>query len=72
VEYRSPVRKKVHIMRASTKNILYGKFHEVKGNFRATVGNTVSSRKLALYGNVERLGGIMQWRFGRVERVLGW
>jgi hypothetical protein len=72
VKDRSPVRKKVHTMRASTKNILYGKYHEVRGSFRSTIGNTVNSRRMAYFGHAERLGGIVQWRFGRVERVFGW
>ena len=58
-------------MRASTRYIVNGKYHEVKGSFRNLLGNSVSSRRLALSGQVERIGGIMQWRFGRIGRAFG-
>jgi hypothetical protein len=59
-------------MRASTKNVLVGTYHKMRGSVRTTVGNTLSSRRRAFSGRVERAGGIMQVKFGRVERLFGW
>lgn len=59
-------------MRASTKNLVNGKFHEVKGSVKTAFGSAMNSRRLAISGQIERVGGIVQSNFGRVEKVLGW
>ncbi|HEY6837902.1 MAG TPA: hypothetical protein VI389_04085 [Geobacteraceae bacterium] len=59
-------------MRASTKNRMMGTFHKLRGSVRITLGNSFNKRGLAFSGRVERVGGIMQVKFGRMERRLGW
>jgi uncharacterized protein YjbJ (UPF0337 family) len=58
-------------MKASTRNLIKGTFHKVKGSVRATLGNSLNSRRAALSGNVERVGGIVQSNFGRIEKICG-
>ena len=59
-------------MRASTKNLLLGRFHRMRGSVRATVGNSLNMRRLWFTGHMERLGGTARMNFGRMERGLGW
>jgi hypothetical protein len=65
-------RKKVHTMRASTKNLILGRFHRMRGSVRVTVGSNLKWRRVAFSGHMERLGGMARMNFGRMERVLGW
>jgi uncharacterized protein YjbJ (UPF0337 family) len=59
-------------MRASTKNLWTGRYHEAKGTVKAAMGSAVNSRRLAINGQFERVGGIVQSNFGRFEKVFGW
>jgi uncharacterized protein YjbJ (UPF0337 family) len=59
-------------MRASTRNLIMGTFHKMRGTVRATLGNGFNSRRVAFSGRVERVGGIVQSKFGRMERICGW
>ncbi len=59
-------------MKASTKNRVMGTYHEMKGGFKATIGSTLNSRRVAFSGRVERIGGSMQATYGRFQRFLGW
>jgi hypothetical protein len=59
-------------MRASTKNLMWGRFHIMKGSLRVTLGNTFNRRWTSFSGRVERTGGFVQSNFGRMERVCGW
>ena len=58
-------------MRASTRNLIWGTFHKMRGTIRATLGNGLRSRRVAFSGHVERVGGIVQSNFGRMERFCG-
>lgn len=59
-------------MRSSTRNLMIGMFHEMKGTVKAAVGNTMNNRWMAFSGHVERIGGKARTNFGRVERACGW
>jgi hypothetical protein len=59
-------------MRASTRNLIMGMFHTVRGTARVALGNGLSRRRMMFSGHVERVGGKMQSTFGRIERVCGW
>ena len=59
-------------MRASTKNLMMGTFHKMKGSVRTTLGSGFNSRRVAFSGWVERAGGVMQVKFGRTQRFFGW
>lgn len=50
-------------MRASTRNLIMGTFHKMRGGLRTTMG---------LSGRIERVGGMMRVTFGRTQRRLGW
>ena len=58
-------------MRASTRNLILGAFHKMRGAVRTTLGNGLNSRRTAFSGRVERVGGIVQSKFGRMERFCG-
>jgi uncharacterized protein YjbJ (UPF0337 family) len=59
-------------MRASTKNLWGGKYHEVKGSVKTAMGNTVNSRRMVINGHIERVGGIFRANVGKFEKVFGW
>jgi hypothetical protein len=50
-------------MRASTRNLIKGTFHKMRGSVRTT---------MALSGRIERVGGIVRVKFGRTQRLFGW
>jgi len=58
-------------MRRSTKDKAKGKFHEVKGKFRAKVGRATNNPSLEAEGQGEKFGGKVQKKIGQVEKILG-
>jgi hypothetical protein len=65
-------RKKVIFMRASTKNMIMGRFCRMNGNVKVTVGKGLNWRRLWFNGHMDRLNGMVRMNFGRMERVFGW
>jgi uncharacterized protein YjbJ (UPF0337 family) len=56
-------------MKRSTKDKAKGTFHEVKGGVKQTLGRATSNRRLEAEGAAERIGGKVQEKIGRVEKV---
>jgi uncharacterized protein YjbJ (UPF0337 family) len=56
-------------MNPSTNDRIEGKFHEVKGKIKETVGQVTNSPDLESEGQVENLGGKLQRKVGQVEKV---
>ena len=57
-------------MKQSTKDKAKGKFHEVKGKVKETVGRATNNPDLEAKGLVEKIGGKVQKKIGQVEKVL--
>jgi uncharacterized protein YjbJ (UPF0337 family) len=57
-------------MKQSTKDKAKGKFHEVKGAVKETVGRATNDPDLEAEGQVEKVGGKVQKKIGQVEKVL--
>jgi uncharacterized protein YjbJ (UPF0337 family) len=57
-------------MKKSTKDKAEGKFHEVKGKVKETVGQATNNPELEAEGGDEKIGGKVQKRIGQVEKVL--
>ena len=58
-------------MKAGTKDQAEGKFHEVKGKVKETVGHLTNNPDLEADGTAEKLAGNVQDKIGQVETVLG-
>jgi len=58
-------------MKQSTKDEAKGRFHEVKGKVKETVGRATNNPDLEAEGQAERIGGKIQKKIGQVEKVLG-
>jgi uncharacterized protein YjbJ (UPF0337 family) len=58
-------------MKPSTKDKAKGKFHEVRGKVKETVGRATNDPDLEAEGQVEKVGGKVQKKIGQVEKVLG-
>ena len=56
-------------MNPSTNDRIEGKFHEVKGKIKETVGQVTNNPDLESEGQVENLGGKLQRKVGQVEKV---
>jgi uncharacterized protein YjbJ (UPF0337 family) len=56
-------------MNESTNDLIAGKFHEVKGKIKETVGQVANNPELESEGQVENLGGKLQRKVGQVEKV---
>jgi uncharacterized protein YjbJ (UPF0337 family) len=56
-------------MKPSTKDQVEGKFHEVKGKLKQTVGKATNNPNLTDEGQAEKLGGKVQKKIGQVEKV---
>jgi uncharacterized protein YjbJ (UPF0337 family) len=52
------------------KNEIKGKFHEVEGSAKETVGNVTNNPDLKAKGGAEKLSGKVQKKVGQIERVL--
>lgn len=57
-------------MKASTKDELVGKVHEVKGAVKEKAGQVTGNPDLEARGAGERLAGKVQKKIGQVEEVL--
>jgi len=57
-------------MRESSKDKAKGKFHEVKGKIRQTVGRAAHKPGLEARGQVEKISGRIQGKLGQAERAL--
>ncbi len=57
-------------MKPSTTNQIQGKFHEVKGKAKQTVGQVTNNPNLAAEGQVEKVAGVVQKKVGQIEKVL--
>jgi uncharacterized protein YjbJ (UPF0337 family) len=57
-------------MKQSTKDKARGKFHEVKGKVKETVGRATNDPDLEAEGLGEKLGGKVLKKIGQVEKVL--
>jgi uncharacterized protein YjbJ (UPF0337 family) len=58
-------------VKESTKEKAKGKFHEVKGKVKEKVGRATNNPKLEAEGQGEKVGGMVQKKISRVEKVLG-
>ena len=58
-------------MKQSTKHKAKGKFHELKGKVKETVGRATNDPDLEAEGLGEKLGGKVLKKIGQVEKVLG-
>jgi uncharacterized protein YjbJ (UPF0337 family) len=56
-------------MKASTKDELAGKVHEVKGAVKEEAGHVTGHSKLEAEGAGERVAGKVQKKIGQVEKV---
>jgi uncharacterized protein YjbJ (UPF0337 family) len=56
-------------MNPSTNDQIEGKFHEVKGKIKETVGQATNNPNLETEGTAENLGGKVQKKMGQVEKV---
>jgi uncharacterized protein YjbJ (UPF0337 family) len=56
-------------MNPSTNDRIEGKFHEVKGKIKETVGQVANNPDLESEGQVENLGGKLQKKVGQVEKI---
>jgi len=58
-------------MKQSTKDAARGRFHEVKGTVKETIGRATNDPDLEAEGQVEKIGGKIQKKIGQVKKVLG-
>ena len=56
-------------MKASIKDELKGKGHELKGAVKETAGKVTNNPKLEAEGHHERVAGKVQKKIGQVEKV---
>jgi uncharacterized protein YjbJ (UPF0337 family) len=56
-------------MKASTKDQLQGKVHEVKGKIKEQAGIATKNPNLMGEGQDEKLGGKIQKKIGQIEKV---
>jgi len=57
-------------MKPSTKNIVAGKGHEVKGRVKQAAGVLLEDRDLQAEGTVEKVQGKVQQKIGQIQQVL--
>jgi uncharacterized protein YjbJ (UPF0337 family) len=57
-------------MKASTKDEVAGKLHEVKGKIKEQVGRATNNSDLETEGTTEKIGGNIQHKIGQVEKVI--
>ena len=58
-------------MKASRKDDVAGKIHEVKGTVKEKVGKLTNNPDLEAEGAVEKVAGKVQKKIGQVKKVLG-
>ena len=59
------------VMKASTKRVARGMFHEVSGKAKGMIGSLISNRMLSIKGKMELISGKMQRKVGKVQSVCG-
>jgi uncharacterized protein YjbJ (UPF0337 family) len=57
-------------MKQSTKDKARGKFHEVKGKVKETLGRATNDPDLEAGGLGEKIGGKVLKKIGQVEKIL--
>ena len=57
-------------MNSGTKDQTQGKFHEVKGKLKETVGQVINDPDLEAEGKSENLAGKVQKKIGQIKDVL--
>jgi uncharacterized protein YjbJ (UPF0337 family) len=62
---------KESVVKASSKDEVAGKIHEVKGAVKQKVGKLTKNADLEAEGIVEELTGRVQKKIGQVKKVLG-
>jgi uncharacterized protein YjbJ (UPF0337 family) len=58
-------------MKRSIKDKAKGAFREMKGRVKQAVGRAANKPRLEVEGQAERIGGKIQKKIGKVERILG-
>lgn len=58
-------------MRGSTKNLVAGTYHKVKGEVKETLGKAVKSSRVALEGRVEKIAGTVEVKVGKIKKAVG-
>jgi uncharacterized protein YjbJ (UPF0337 family) len=58
-------------MKASTKDQMEGKFHQVKGKIKEVAGELSDNPKLETEGVGENMAGKVQEKIGQVKKVWG-
>jgi len=56
-------------MKTSTKDQMKGKLREVKGTAKQRVGQITKNPRLRVEGQLEKMAGKMQQKFGQMEGV---
>ena len=57
-------------MKASTKNEIKGKAHEVKGKIKEKIGHLTNNSRLEGQGIGEKIAGKAQQKLGQMEKVV--
>jgi uncharacterized protein YjbJ (UPF0337 family) len=58
-------------MKKSIKDKAKGKFHEVKGKVKQRIGRVTNNPRLEAEGRGESVGGKVQKKIAKVEKVIG-
>lgn len=58
-------------MRASTKRIAKGMFHEARGTAKKILGSLLSSRTLGVKGKFEQITGKVHRKIGKIQGMCG-
>jgi uncharacterized protein YjbJ (UPF0337 family) len=53
------------------RNMVSGKYHEMKGGVKVAFGKATKSRKVTLKGRAEKLAGKVEQNFGKVKKTIG-
>jgi uncharacterized protein YjbJ (UPF0337 family) len=59
------------VVKPSTKDELEGNLHELKGKVKEKAGQAVNDPDLEEEGQAEKIGGKIQKKVAKVEKVLG-
>jgi uncharacterized protein YjbJ (UPF0337 family) len=59
------------MVKPSTKDELEGNLHDLKGKVKQEVGHAVNDPNLEAEGQAEKIGGKIQKKVAKVEKVLG-
>jgi len=58
-------------MDESTTDQIKGKFHEMKGDLKETLGKAINDSELTAEGKDENLDGRIQKKVGEIKKVFG-